>query len=622
MCGTLPLGQPAHQRDAVSIALRLGDGRMAPSVPLRVGDGRWDGWLVHDLVIRGGTVVDGSGAPPRTADVAVGGERIVEVGRVEGRGRREVDADGLLVTPGFVDLHTHYDGQATWDPILLPSSVHGVTTIAMGNCGVGFAPARPDRHEWLISLLEGVEDIPGTALAEGLTWGWESFPEYLDVLEGQQRVLDVGVHVPHAALRTYVMGDRGADHTEHPTEGELEEMARLVGEALDAGALGFATSRTEVHRTAQGANIGTLRAREAELLAIASVLADRGRGVVQLISDCYQATDDEFAESELALLEALARTSGRPLSFTVQQPHHAPERWRHLYDRIGRWRAEGLDVKAQVAPRPIGVLLGLEATANPFMLCASYQEVAGLPAAERARAMADPERRARILAEHAELVPKLPEGILRQLTAAFDVTFELGDPVDYDFRGEDSLAARARAIGVEPAELVYDALLQRDGTQLLYLALFNFAHGSLDDVHEMITSPLALFGLSDAGAHCGAICDASMSTSYLTVWARDRRDDQRIPVEQVVRAMTRTTAEHLGWLDRGLLAPGMLADVNVIDLDELGCRPPRIVHDLPAGGRRLVQDATGYRWTIKSGVPTFVDGEHTGELPGRLLRAS
>jgi N-acyl-D-amino-acid deacylase len=577
---------------------------------------------VHDLVIRSGTVVDGSGGSPRTADVAVDGDRIVQVGRVDGRGRREIDADGLLVTPGFVDLHTHYDGQATWDPVLAPSSVHGVTTIAMGNCGVGFAPAEPDKHDWLIGLLEGVEDIPGTALAEGLTWGWETFPQYLDALAAMPHAVDMGVHVPHAALRTYVMGERGADHTEHPTEGELASMAALVREALDAGAIGFATSRTEVHRTRDGANIGTLQAGEAELLAIASVLGERGAGVVQLISDCYQTTDDEFAEAELRLLEAVARTSGRPLSFTVQQAFHSPDRWRHLFDRIGSWRAAGLDVKGQVAPRPIGVLLGLEATANPFLLCPSYGEVAQLPTSERVVALADPERRERIVQEHADLVKQLPEGILQQIVGGFDVIFEMGDPVDYDLQAEDSLGARARATGADPSALLYDTLLQREGRQLLYLPLFNFAKGSLDDVHEMITSPLSLFGLSDAGAHCGAICDASATTSYLTVWARDRREDQRLPVEQVVRSITRATAEHVGWLDRGLVAPGLLADLNVIDLDALGCAPPRIVHDLPAGGRRLVQDATGYKATIKSGAVTFEDGHHTGELPGALLRGA
>jgi N-acyl-D-aspartate/D-glutamate deacylase len=575
-----------------------------------------------DLVIRGGTVVDGSGAPPTTADVGVAGDRIVEVGRVRSAGRREIDADGLLVTPGFVDIHTHYDGQATWDPILAPSSLHGVTTVAMGNCGVGFAPARADRHDWLIGLLEGVEDIPGTALTEGMTWGWESFPEYLDVLEATPRTIDVGAHVPHAALRTYVMGDRGADHLEHPDADEVATMARLVGEALDAGAIGFATSRTEIHRTAEGANIGTLHAGEAELLAVAAALADRGAGVIQLISDCYQTPDDSYAESELRLIEALARTSGRPLSFTVQQAYHAPDRWRQLFGQIGRWQDAGLDVKAQVAPRPIGVLLGLQATANPFLFCPAYGEVAGLPLAERVAALRDPERKARILTEHAAFVAGLPDGLLKQIAGGFDISFEMSDPVDYAVDASKSVAAEALRRHEEPASFVYDLLLRGEGTQLLYLPLFNFAHHDLRDVHEMITSPLALFGLSDAGAHCGAICDASATTSYLTMWARDRTEGEHVPVEQVVHHLSRRTAAHVGWLDRGLLAPGHLADLNLIELDALGCAPPRIAHDLPAGGRRLVQDATGYRYTVKAGRVTFEDGTPTGDRPGTVLRGT
>lgn len=575
-----------------------------------------------ELVIRGGTVVDGTGAAPRRADVAVEDGRIVDVGEEVGKGRREVDADGLLVTPGFVDLHTHFDGQATWDPLLAPSSVHGVTTVAMGNCGVGFAPARPDRHDWLIGLLEGVEDIPGTALAEGLTWGWESFPEYLDRLASMPRAVDVAAHVPHAALRTFVMGDRGADHTEAPTEGELADMARLTSEALAAGAIGFATSRTEVHRTKAGENIGTLTASETELLTLAQALREHGSGVIQLISDCYQSTDSEYVAAELDLIEALARTARRPVSFTVQQAVTAPDRWRLLLDRAAALTTAGHDVKGQVAPRPIGVLLGLEASANPFLLCGAYGEVAALPAAERAVALADPDRRRRILAEHADLETKLPEGLLRQIVCGFDVMFEMTDPVDYDLDASASFAAEAARTGVRAAELVYDALLRHDGEQLLYLALFNFVHGDLDDVHAMVTSPHSLFGLSDAGAHCGAICDASNTTSFLTVWARDRAPEQRLPVEAVVHEITQRTASHVGWLDRGVVAPGYVADLNVIDLDALGCAPPRIAHDLPAGGRRLVQDAHGYRWTIKGGVPTFVDGEHTGELPGALLRGT
>jgi len=578
-----------------------------------------------DLVIRNATIIDGTGAPATTGDLAVEGERIVAVGdcsEVATVGARVIDAEGLLLTPGFVDLHTHYDGQITWDPIVAPSSVHGVTSVAVGNCGVGFAPAAPDRHDWLIGLLEGVEDIPGTALAEGLTWNWESFPEYLDAVAAMPRTLDVASHVPHAALRTYVMGDRGADHTAEPTDDELARMAALLGEALDAGGIGFATSRTEIHRTKDGTNIGTLTAGERELLALAEVMRARGRGVTQLISDCYLSTDEEFAAREVDLIEAFARTSGRPLSFTVQQPYHAPDRWRYLFERVTQARATGLDLKPQVATRPIGVLEGLEATANPFLFCPSYGPLQFLPLAERVAALRDPALKERILREHAELMAAVPDGLLRQLSGGFDVMFRLTDPVDYELDPSDSLAAVAARAGVDVTSLAYDTLLEEDGRRLMYIPLFNYANHSFDDIAEMIRTPFSLFGLSDAGAHCGAICDASMTTSTLTVWARDRKHGERLPIEWLVHGYTQRTAAHLGWFDRGVLAPGYLADLNLIDLDRLACRPPRIVHDLPAGGRRLVQDAAGYRATVKRGLVTFEDGEHTGALPGTLLRGS
>jgi N-acyl-D-amino-acid deacylase len=575
-----------------------------------------------DLVIRNGTVIDGTGDPGTVADVEITDGVITAVGEVPGTAHREVDADGAVVTPGFIDIHTHFDGQVTWDPIVAPSSLHGVTTIAMGNCGVGFAPAAPDRHDWLIGLLEGVEDIPGTALAEGLSWDWETFPQYLDALERRPHTVDMAAHVPHAALRTYVMGERGADHTEAPTEGELGEMARQLRESLAAGAIGFATSRTEVHRTAAGENIGTLTASAAELLVIAGAMAEAGAGVVQLISDLYQTPDDDEARRELDLLERFVRTSGRPLSFTMQQAYHSPERWRFQMDWVDRMVEAGLDVKAQVASRPIGVLLGLQATANPFLFCASYAEVAALPLPERVVALSDPERKRRILAEHTEMAAGLKPGLFQQIMCGFDVIFRLTDPVDYELDAEWSIAAEARRAGTEPAAMVYDLLLERGGEQLLYLPLFNFAHHNFDDIHAMITSPNTLFGLSDAGAHCGAICDASMTTSSLTVWARDRRHGEKIPIERIVHGHTLRNARHMGWLDRGIIAPGHLADINVIDLDQLACHPPTIVHDLPAGGRRLMQTATGYRTTIKSGAVTFVDGEHTGELPGGLVRGT
>ena len=573
-----------------------------------------------DLIIHGGTVVDGTGAAPFTGDVEVTDGVITAVGTSGGSAHRHVDADGAIVTPGFVDIHTHFDGQVTWDPVLAPSSLHGVTTVAIGNCGVGFAPAAPDRHDWLIGLLEGVEDIPGTALTEGITWDWETFPEYLDSLEAKPHTVDVGAHLPHSAMRTYVMGDRGADPREAPTEGELAAMAAMVSEALDAGAMGFATSRTEVHKTNTGAPIPTLRADAIELLTIADAMARSGTGVVQLISDLYQTADDELANSELDLLAEFVRTSGRPLSFTMQQAYHSPERWRHQMAWVDAMVAEGHDVKAQVAPRPIGVLLGLQATANPFVFCSSFGELGFASLPEKVAALRDPERKRRILAEHAEIVAKAPDGIFRQIASQFDTMFRLADPVDYELDADWSIAAEARAAGVEPASLAYDLLLEDGGSRLMYLPLFNFAHRNFDDIFEMITSPNIVFGLSDAGAHCGAICDASFSTSSLAVWARDRKRGERLPIERVVHLNTQRSAAHVGWLDRGVLAPGYVADINVIDFDALSCPPPHIVHDLPAGGRRLMQEANGYLHTIKSGVVTFTGGRHTGELPGRLLR--
>ncbi len=575
-----------------------------------------------DLVIRNGTIVDGTGAPGYLGDVAIDGGVITAVGEVDDRGTREIDADGLLVTPGFVDIHTHFDGQVTWDPIVAPSSLHGVTTIAMGNCGVGFAPAHADTHDWLIGLLEGVEDIPGAALAEGLTWDWQTFPDYLDSLDAKPHTVDIGTHLPHAAMRTYVMGERGADHTEAPTDDELARMAALTREALDAGAIGFATSRTDVHRTKDGTNIGTLTASERELLTIADAMRAAGTGVTQLISDCYQTPDDDFANREMDLIDAFARTSGRPLSFTVQQAFHSPDRWRHLFTRVARMRETGLDVKPQVASRPIGILIGLEATASPFLFTQSVAELAELPLAERVVALRDPERKRRVLEEHAAMVANLPEGLFRSIVAGWDVMFTLTDPVDYELDRGRSIGAQARGAGNDPASVVYDALLERDGRQLLYMPLFNFAHGNFDDLYEMITTPFSLFGLSDAGAHCGAICDASMPTSSIALWSRDRTGGATIPVEAIVHQQTQRTAAHVGWLDRGVLAPGYVGDANVIDLNALDCRIPHLVHDLPAGGRRLMQEARGYRATVKAGTVTFEDGVHTGELPGRLLRGA
>ncbi|HVA71052.1 MAG TPA: amidohydrolase family protein [Acidimicrobiales bacterium] len=575
-----------------------------------------------DLVIRNGLVVDGTGAPARRVDVAIDGDRIIEVGDDILRGRREIDAEGLLVTPGFVDPHTHYDGQATWDPLLAPSSHHGVTTVTMGNCGVGFAPVALDRHDWLIEMMEGVEDIPGTALHEGLRWGWESFPEYLDALDRQPRTIDVGTHVPHAALRGFVMGDRGADAAEQPSEDELRQMADLLKQGLGAGAIGISTSRTERHRTSTGENLGTLRAREPELQALASVLRATNKGVFQLVSDSYRTTDDHFATSEFSLIAEFARTSQRPVSYTVQQDRESPERWRDLMALAESLQLEGLDVKAQVAPRPIGVLLGLEASANVFTPAKAYARIADLPLAERVRALSDPDVRQKVLQGHRTLTSGDDAFAGFAFFARFDDMYVLDEPVNYDLDASQSLGATARRMGLDPREYAYDVQLLRDGRQLIYTPLFNFVGGNLDAVHEMITSPVAMFGLSDGGAHCGAICDASMTTSYMTLWARDRCSEEKIPIESVVHQLTRRPASHFGWFDRGLVAPGLLADLNVIDFESLSCASPEIVTDLPAGGRRLLQSAKGYRWTVKRGAVTFEDGVSTGQLPGKLIRGT
>jgi N-acyl-D-aspartate/D-glutamate deacylase len=488
----------------------------------------------------------------------------------------------------------------------------------MGNCGVGFAPARPteQQHDWLIGLLEGVEDIPGSALAEGLAWDWEDFPSYLDALARRHFAVDVGTQVAHAPLRAYVMGERGADPDEAPTADELSAMYRAVKAGLQAGALGFSTSRTYVHRTRDGAALGTRFSSTDELIALASALGDVGHGVIQMISDAYLSPDPDHAAAELDMMGQLVRAVRRPLSMTTQQPEHLPDRWRQLAAFAETMTAQGYDVKNQVAPRPIGVLLGLNASINPLMTCDSYRAVAHLPLAERVVALTDPTRRARIVAEHEG---DRHEGMVAELTRGFHKMFALGDPVDYEPSPDHSVAALAAATGRRPAEVVYDLLLTHGGTQLIYMPLFNWAHENLDDVHDMLVAPRSLLGLSDAGAHCGAVCDGSFPTTMLALWGRDRRG-QRLPIELLVHHLTARTAHHVGWFDRGVLAPGLLADVNIIDFDALAVHPPTMVTDLPAGGRRLMQTASGYRFTIKSGAVTFADGQHTGIHPGRLVR--
>jgi len=578
------------------------------------------GGTMHDLVIRNGTVVDGTGARRRRADVAIDGETIVAVTDpgAAGAARRTIDADGLVVTPGWVDIHTHYDGQVTWDPDLAPSSVNGVTSVVTGNCGVGFAPARPNRHGWLISLLEGVEDIPGTALTEGLSWGWESFTEYLDVLDRHRWTVDVGTQVPHAALRTYVMGERGADHTERATLDDIAAMARLCEDGIRAGALGFTTSRTWVHRTSTGEQIGTLTAATDEVLGIADALTRAGTGVIQLISDAYQSDDDDLVARELSLLGELALKVGRPLSFTVQQNDDTPGRFRELLAAIAGWNEAGADAKAQVAVRPIGVLLGLNASANPLGFCPTFRSLPTDRAARLAELRRD-EVREVLRAEHAAAAERV-RGFPAIIHSGWDRMYPLSDPPDYEPTPERSIAGVAAVEGRTPFDVLYDELTGGDGATLLYVPLMNYAHGNLDDVHEMLTSPHAMVGLSDAGAHCNAISDGSFPTTAITHWTRDRTRGPKLGLEHMVHHQTQRTAAHVGWHDRGVIAPGRLADLNVIDLGRLALRPPHIAADLPAGGTRLLQEADGYVATVKRGITTVEEGTLTGAHPGSLQR--
>ena len=578
---------------------------------------------MYDLIIRNGLVIDGTGRPGFRADVAIEGGRIAAVGpaaEINGGARRVLDAEGAVVTPGFVDIHTHYDGQVSWDSILAPSSINGVTSTAMGNCGVGFAPARADKHDWLINLLEGVEDIPGAALAEGLSWDWESFPDYLDALARREYSIDVGAHLPHAALRAYVMGDAGGDHEAVPSTDEITRMQALTFEAMQAGAIGFSTSRTYVHRSRGGTSIGTLTASAEELLGIVAALRRADRGVVQLISDAYLTTDDAFARAELGLIREIARSGGRRLSFTVQQTDEAPDRWRSIFNELSAMNAEGLDVRAQVAPRPIGAILSFASTTHPFFTTPSYRAVARTSTlAERLARLAEPDFKARVLDEHRRLQPS---GFVATLSQGFGRMFRMNDPVDYEPRLEDSLGAEAARLGKDAAEHVYDVLLEAGGRRLLYMPLINYARGDLDDVHAMMSGDHVLFGLSDGGAHCGTICDGSFPTSTLSLWGRGSRNGLSLPLEALVHGYTQRNAAHVGWHDRGVVRPGYLADLNVIDLDELALSPPEIVQDLPAGGTRLMQTPRGYRWTLKSGTVSFEDGRWTGATPGRLLRGA
>ncbi len=570
---------------------------------------------MHDVVIRGGTIVDGTGAPSYTGDLAIDGGRITTVGGKAGPARRDIEANGKLVTPGWVDVHTHYDGQATWDPVLAPSSWHGATTILFGNCGVGFAPVRRQDRDCLIDLMEGVEDIPGIALAEGLRWDWESFPEFMDALERLPRSIDVAAQIPHHPLRVYVMGER-AVRRETATADDIAAMHRLAVEGLQAGAFGFTTSRTEQHKTTSGELVPGRHAEEIELLGIGRALGDVGAGAFGMLSDF----EDEAAEFDW--LTRLGRETGRPLWFLLTDRSSDPERWRRLMGRVRRARAEGAAVTAQVAGRPVGVILGLLTSLTPFTASPTFASLSDLPAAERLLRLRDPAVRQAILSEppsEARLAVLPP--LQRPIATRWDRMYVLGDEPDYEPDPSRSIAGMAARTNQTPAEFCYDYLTGGDGGRMLFFPVTGYVHGDLAPIREMLTDPATLLGLSDGGAHCGQICDSSLPSFMLAHWVRDRSRGPRLPLEFVVKRQTSETADFFGFHDRGRLAPGLKADVNVIEFDRLRLHHPELVHDLPAGGKRLVQRVDGYAATLVSGVPIFEHGEDTGARPGQLVRA-
>lgn len=566
---------------------------------------------MHDLVIRNGIVIDGSGRPGRPADVAIDGDRIVAVGVVEVEGRREIDAAGATVTPGWVDVHTHYDGQATWDPEMSPSGWHGVTTVVMGNCGVGFAPARPDEHDFLIQLMEGVEDIPGAALEEGMSWNWESFPEYLDELERLPRVLDVAALMPHGALRAYVLGSERPN--DEATADEIMTMAALAREAALAGAMGVSTTRTMLHRAKDGELAAGTHAAAAELIGIGSALEGTGHRVFSIASDMIDPA------AEFAWMTEISLNARIPVTFQVLAVDFAPHWWRDWIDRAMTANRDGAWLVPQVAGKPASVLVGFESSFHPFIRNPVYRQYADLPFDERIAKLSEPEVRAAVLA-----APRADNaiGFDALMAASLDKLFPLGDPPNYEPDPSTSIAAVAEREGRDPLEVTYDLMLQRGGHELLYLPLLGYVDGSLNDIGEMLRHPGTVLGLGDGGAHCGVLCDASLPTFMLTHWARDRSRGDTLPIEQIVHHQTRRTAMLYGFADRGLLEPGYLADLNIIDMVALTLEPPEMAYDLPAGGKRLIQRAKGYRATVKSGVVVREDDVATGERPGVLLRGS
>jgi N-acyl-D-amino-acid deacylase len=566
---------------------------------------------MHDLVIRNGKIADGTGAPAFAGDISINGDQIVSVGGAAGAGYREIDASGLLVTPGWVDIHTHYDGQVAWDPFLSPSSWHGVTTLVMGNCGVGFAPVKRGKEDFLISMMDGVEDIPTETLKAGINFEWESFPEYLDALSRMKRVLDVGTHVPHCAVRAYVMGERGAAN-EAATADDIAQMAAIVRDGVRAGALGISTSRTLLHRTRDKAYVPGTFAGVDEVLGIGRALGEAGSGVFEMVTDV---TGDD---ADLGWVARLSAETGRPISLAAVVSRRSGMRMHEIFEFIRRNNANGSHIVAQVAARPAASLMSLQSSLHPFSTHRSYRQLmTGLSLPERVAKMRDPNVRAQILNDQ----PAVREEQTLAMVSQFEHHFPLGDPPDYEPTREMSILERAKRAGKSPQELAYDTLLERDGRGIIYMPLA-FKDYSFDALRPLLMDSATILSLSDGGAHCGVICDAGMPTYLLTHWVRDRRRGPRIALELAVKRQTKDTAELYGMRDRGVLVPGMKADLNLIDFDNLRLHPPEMVFDLPADGRRFVQRVDGYKYTIVSGEVTYEGGEPTGAMPGKIVRGS
>jgi N-acyl-D-aspartate/D-glutamate deacylase len=568
---------------------------------------------MHDIVIRGGTIVDGTGNSAFSGDVAISGGRVAAVGGKQGPARRDIDADGLLVTPGWVDVHTHYDGQAMWDPLLAPSCWHGVTTVMFGNCGVGFAPVKKHHRQALMDLMEGVEEIPNPVLAAGLTWEWESFSDFMDALGRRERAIDICAQAAHLPMRVYVMGDR-AVRREAATPDDIAQMRDLTVEALRSGAFGFTTSRTDSHKTPDGELVPSRDADDHELLGIGSALGVTGTGAFGMNSDF----DDE--EFELRWMRKLAQETGRPVWFLLTDRYEDPERWRRLIKAVHEARAQGLPITAQMAGRPIGVMMGIGTALNPFTVRPTYKQLESLPIEEQRRRLRNPAMRAKILADKPSEAEIAKLAQFRQVvTKRFDKFFTMGDPPDYEPGPEKSVAAIAKREGRTPEEVAYDYMLE-DG-QYLYFPVVNYVTGDHGPILEMLNDPACLLGLSDGGAHCTSIVDAGTPSFMLTHWARDRSRGPKLPIERLVKRQSSETADFFGLNDRGKLAPGLRADINLIDFDRLKVQKPELVHDMPANGRRFIQKVDGYEATLVAGQPIFERGAHTGTLPGKLVRA-